>query len=464
MRLLLTSVVLLTLLVLSPASDAQEKPELQKVVSPLVGTWVSKSDVGSTMVRYRKDGWFISAHYFSAPFSLTSNSVWAVGHWALDDDSLILHRLAGSDGLELVPEKRQLALKELTANNLLIANVPSGGQAFEKMEDVPAPIESQLSGAVLKRQVYEQQKLILPEDAKKDVESYVSFLINQGRTMQYYLSPGGEFLGSIGEENDDLIGKWEKSGDFLIVSGITEKRKVAILMELKKIDGRYKIFNAEANGMAAPDIFKLTPFQKITPVNLSTGGAKQYLNAEIFNDWYANLNTISERTGVRKQATTDGMIEETTTSSKSIFKADSKTGTVKGMSKIVEKDGHYMVEIDGQYDAFLGVSFSKSRSTKSPDRYRYQIGVISKLKPCTLRWFFTSGVIPKTDEYFSEQVMTPTGGTSKTAVKRDGKFFFEANSVGKRTGKFDEAVWDELKASAEALYKMTEARVPAEPE
>ena len=247
MRLLLTSVVLLTLLVLSPASDAQEKPELQKVVSPLVGTWVSKSDVGSTMVRYRKDGWFISAHYFSAPFSLTSNSVWAVGHWALDDDSLILHRLAGSDGLELVPEKRQLALKELTANNLLIANVPSGGQAFEKMEDVPAPIESQLSGAVLKRQVYEQQKLILPEDAKKDVESYVSFLINQGRTMQYYLSPGGEFLGSIGEENDDLIGKWEKSGDFLIVSGITEKRKVAILMELKKIDGRYKIFNCHYN-------------------------------------------------------------------------------------------------------------------------------------------------------------------------------------------------------------------------
>lgn len=118
MRLLLTSVVLLTLLVLSPASDAQEKPELQKLVSPLVGTWVSKSDVGSTMVRYRKDGWFISAHYFSAPFSLTSNSVWAVGHWALDDDSLILHRLAGSDGLELVPEKRQLALKELTREQL----------------------------------------------------------------------------------------------------------------------------------------------------------------------------------------------------------------------------------------------------------------------------------------------------------------------------------------------------------
>ena len=117
MRYLLTSLVLLTLLVLSPASEGQEKPKLQKLVSPLVGTWVSKSDAGSTMVRYRKDGWFISAHYFSASFSLTE-SVWAVGHWALADDSLILHRLAGSDGLQLVPEKRQLVLKELTSDKL----------------------------------------------------------------------------------------------------------------------------------------------------------------------------------------------------------------------------------------------------------------------------------------------------------------------------------------------------------
>ena len=68
--------------------------------------------------------------------------------------------------------------------------------------------------------------------------------------MQYYLSPGGEFLGSIGIKGDDLIGKWEKSGDFLIVSGVTEKNKVAILMELKKTDGRYKLFNAEANGQS----------------------------------------------------------------------------------------------------------------------------------------------------------------------------------------------------------------------
>ena len=40
----------------------------------------------------------------SAPYSLTRNSIWAVGHWALADDLPILHRLAGSDGLELVPE------------------------------------------------------------------------------------------------------------------------------------------------------------------------------------------------------------------------------------------------------------------------------------------------------------------------------------------------------------------------
>ena len=463
MRYLLTSLVLLTLLVLSPASEGQEKPKLQKLVSPLVGTWVSKSDAGSTMVRYRKDGWFISAHYFSASFSL-SESVWAVGHWALADDSLILHRLAGSDGLQLVPEKRQLVLKELTPDKLRLASVPLGGQTFEKMEDIPAPIESHLSGATLKKQVYEQKGLILPEDAKKDVESYVSIFINQGRTMQYYLSPGGEFLGSIGEENDDLIGKWEKSGDFLIVSGITEKRKVAILMELKKIDGRYKIFNMEANGMAAPDTFKPTPFQKITPVKLSADGATQYLNVETFNDWYAKLNSMTEVTGVRKQVTAEGKIEETPTSSKSIFKADSKTGAVKGMSKMFEEDGYYMVEVDGQYDAFLGVSFSKSRSTKLPDSYRYRIGVISKLEPRTLRWFFTSGVIPKTDEYFSEQVMNSTGGTSKTTVKRDGEFFLEFNSVGKRTADFDEEVWAQFNVAAKALIEKTKDESPAQQE
>ena len=132
-----------------------------------------------------------------------------------------------------------------------IANVPLDGQVFDRLEDNPAEIESIFSSAELKRQVYEQQKIILPEVAKKDVESYISIDIKRGKTMQYYLSPGGEFLGSIGIKGDDLIGKWEKSGDFLIVSGVTEKNKVAILMELKKTDGRYKLFNAEANGQSA---------------------------------------------------------------------------------------------------------------------------------------------------------------------------------------------------------------------
>ena len=116
MRYLLTSLILLSSLVLSPALKGEDKSGTEKAVSPLVGTWVSKSNpaTGFTFVQYRKDGWFVSAHFFSAPYSLTRNSIWAVGHWALADDSLILHRLAGSDGLELVPEKRQLAIRELT--------------------------------------------------------------------------------------------------------------------------------------------------------------------------------------------------------------------------------------------------------------------------------------------------------------------------------------------------------------
>ena len=44
-------------------------------------------------------------------------------------------------------------------------------------------------------------------------------------------------------------------------------------------------------------------------------------------------------------------------------------------------------EIDGQYDAFLGASLSKSRSTKSQNNYRYQIALVSKLEPFTIRWF-----------------------------------------------------------------------------
>ena len=69
-----------------------------------------------------------------------------------------------------------------------------------------------------------------------------------------------------------------------------------------------------------------------------------------------------------------------------------------------------MAEIDGQYDAFLGASLSKSRSTKSQNNYRYQIALVSKLEPFTIRWFFTLGFVPKTDEYISENVRTPTGG------------------------------------------------------
>ena len=462
MRYLLTSLVLLSSLALTPALDGQESPEPEKSVSPLVGTWVSKSDTGFTFVQYRQDGWFVSAHFFSAPFSLTRNSVWAVGHWALADESLILHRLAGSDGLELVPEKRQLAIRELTQKKLRIANVPLSGQLFERFEDNPAEIESMFSSHELKRQVYEQQKIILPEDAKKDVESYISIDIKRGKTMQYYLSPGGEFLGSIGIKNDDLIGKWEKSGDFLIVSGVTEKNKVAILMELKKTDGQYKLFNAEANGESVLKGFEFTPFQKITPVKLSADGAKQYLDVETFKYIYAGLSSISDATGVRKRVTSDGMIEATSTSNKSIFQADPVTGMVKGINKIFEEDGYFMTVVDGQYDAFLGVSLSKARSTKSPNSYRYQIGLVSKLEPLTIRWFFTPGFVPKTDEYIIETVRTPTGRTSKTTVKRDGNFYFEFNSESKRTSDFDEAVWDQFNVEVKALLETPKEESPRE--
>ena len=464
MRYLLTSLILLSSLVLSPALKGQDKSEPEKSASPLVGTWVSKSNpaTGFTFVQYRKDGWFVSAHFFSAPYSLTRNSIWAVGHWALADDSLILHRLAGSDGLELVPEKRQLAIRELTQKKMRIANVPLDGQVFDRLEDNPAEIESIFSSAELKRQVYEQQKIILPEVAKKDVESYISIDIKRGKTMQYYLSPGGEFLGSIGIKGDDLIGKWEKSADFLIVSGVTEKNKVAILMELKKTDGRYKLFNAEANGQSALKGFEMTPFQKITRVKLSADGAKQYLDVETFKDWYANLNSITESTGIRKQVTSDGMIEATSTSNKSIFQADPVTGMVKGIKKIFEGDGYSMAEIDGQYDAFLGASLSKSRSTKSQNNYRYQIALVSKLEPFTIRWFFTLGFVPKTDEYISENVHTPTGATGKTTVKRDGKFYFEFNGDSKRTADFDEAVWDQFNEEVKALIEKTKEESPAE--
>ncbi len=464
MRYLLTSLILLSSLVLSPALKGEDKSGTEKAVSPLVGTWVSKSNpaTGFTFVQYRKDGWFVSAHFFSAPYSLTRNSIWAVGHWALADDSLILHRLAGSDGLELVPEKRQLAIRELTQKKMRIANVPLDGQVFDRLEDNPAEIESIFSSAELKRQVYEQQKIILPEDAKKDVESYISIDIKRGKTMQYYLSPGGGFLGSIGIKGDDLIGKWEKSGDFLIVSGVTEKNKVAILMELKKTDGRYKLFNAEANGQSALKGFEITPFQKITRVKLSADGARQYMNAENFKDLYADLNSIAELTGIRKRVTSDEMIEETTTSSKSIFEADAKTGAVKGILKYSEEDGESMSEIDGQYDALLGVHLSKSRSTKYPNNNRLQIGVVSKPKPLTFRWFFATGSVPKTDEYVIEEVKTPTGGRLKTTVERNGKFYFEFNGESKRTADFDEAVWDQFNEEVKALIEKTKEESPAE--
>tara|TARA_B100000945_G_scaffold321568_1_gene337053 strand:+ start:3905 stop:5299 length:1395 start_codon:yes stop_codon:yes gene_type:complete len=464
MRYLLASFVLLTLLVLSPVSDAQEKPGVENRASSLVGTWVSRSKVGDTVVRYRKDGWFISAFYFTRQYSLTRDSVWTVGHWALSDDMIILHRLAGSDGLELVPEKRKLALKELTGNKLLIGNVPLDGQAFERMEEIPSSIEKQFSGSVLARQVYEQEEIILPEDAKKDVESYVGIEKVSGRTIRFYLSPGGEFLGSIGNENDDLIGKWEKSGDFLIISGVTEKQKLAILLELRKIEGQYKLFNVEQNGEQRPAGLNTSPFQKIEPVLLSIDGAEKYLQVQAFNDWYAKLSSISEGSAVRKQVANDGMIEEAKTSSKLVFKGDIKTGQVIGITKVFEEDGYYMTEVDGQYDAFLGASLSKFRSTKFPKSFRYQIGVISKLEPRTFRWFFTSGAIPKTDEYFSQQVETQAGLVSKIAVKRDGKIFLEINGVGTRTADFDKKVWDEFKASAEALFEIKKDKLPAEPE
>ena len=323
-------------------------------------------------------------------------------------------------------------------------------------------MESQLSGPMLTRYVFEQQKLILPEDAKKDVESYVSIISDEGRTMRYYLSPGGEFLGSVGNKNDDLIGKWEKSGDFLTISGVTEKQKLTILMELRKIDGLYKLFNVETNGKQSLQALDIPAFQKIKPVKLSTDGAKQYLKVEAFSDWYAKLNSISESSVVRKQVTNDGAIEETKTTSKSVFQGDTKTGTVKGITKFFEEDGYYMIEVDGQYDALLGVSLSKSRSTKFPKTFRYQIGVISKLKPRTFRWFFTSGAIPKTDEYFSQQVVTQTGRVSKTTVQRDGKFFLESNGVGTRTGDFNPQVWNEFKAAANALFEVNKEAIPAE--
>ena len=391
--------------------------------SGLIGIWQHESRIGNTYINFRKDYWYVAVHIWSD----TQSALVTAGHWAEHDGKLVLQRLGGGDELEKVAPKRSITVSEVTDDSLVLGRVPLQGERYKKLDEF-----DYFNDAHLVKLLYTQFKIVLPEEPALEAETHVSMI--GGRTrIHLYLAPGGEFLGRVRDGKDPLKGKWEKSGDFLTISGVTEKDKVAILMELKMTNGKYKLFNFEANGEQSAVALNSPPFEKVSFIEVSADDAEPELEVKFFKQLYGYL------TGHSKSIFSDtvyreGNKEEAEHYWEDVVKADVNSGEVTVYSKYLGKeagnDGTALniTNTQGHFSAFFGAHLTRNKNIRR-DKDRLGIGVITNKSPITTQWYSAKGSFPAGDEQFRESVRLADGSSTSTfRLKRNGKLFVESSS------------------------------------
>lgn len=452
MRSLMSLFVFVVLFLTSPHANAwQQTPEAKSRSQRLVGIWQHESRIGNTYLKFRKDHRYVAVHIWSD----TESALVTAGHWAEHDGKLVLQRLGGGDELEKVAPKRSITVSEVTDDSLVLGRVPLQGERYKKLEEF-----DYFNDAHLVKLLYTQSKIVWPEEPALEAETHVSMI--GGRTrIHLYLAPGGEFLGRVRDGKDPLKGKWEKSGDFLTISGVTEKDKVAILMELKMTNGKYKLFNFEANGEQSAVALNSPPFEKVSSIEVSADDAEPELEQEFFKRMYQNL-TGHTKTNVFDTVYRDGNKEEFEHYWEDVLKADVESGEVTVYSKYLgmeaENDGTAlsMTHVKGHFSAFFGVHLTRNKNIRR-DKDRLGIGVITNKSPMTTQWYAAKGSIPAEDEQFRESVRLADGSRKSTfRLKRNGELSVESSSES-RDIESDKSV-DEILQEFKAAYEEMKAQ------
>ena len=424
MRNLLPLCLLASLFVVSPNAHAwQQTPEADPGSQRLIGIWQHESPIGNTHFHLRKDHWYIGVHNWKE----TKSRLLTVGRWTEHDGKLVLQRLGAGDELEKMAPKRSITISEVTEDSLVLGRVPLQGERYKKVEEFGF-----LSNANAYKLLYDELGLVIPEEPVLEAETYVSLIAGRTR-IHLYLAPGGEFVGRVRDGKDPLKGKWEKSGDFLTISGVTEKDKVAILMELKMTNGKYKLFNFEANGQHSAAALNTPPFEKVSSIEVSADGAEPELEVKFFKQLYGYL-TGHSKSQVSDTVYREGNKEEAEYYWEGVLKADVNSGEVTVYSKYLGKEAGNdgtalnMTHTQGHFSAFFGVHLSRNKNIHR-ETDRLGIGVIMNKSPITTQWYSAKGSIPAEDEQFRESIRLADGSSTSTfRLKRNGELFVESSS------------------------------------
>ena len=449
MRIRMPITLLLTLFV--TCTELRGQQDVQKPISlkkGLIGFWNSESPSGESYVLLRKDGWFWGLHKYSdTMISLVG------GHWDTDGSKMIVQRLWGDKAFDLVPEKRSLAFSIDGIDSFTLGNWPLGGQKFERCVDVPENVGRMLQYKGFSEFVYKQYGILIPPESQKDTVIYTSALLSN--RIFIYLLADGKFRWTDGR-NQEYSGTWKKSGDLLQLNGKPDN--MTLFFELKKVDGLFKMINAELNGQNIPIDRLPPPFQKHDNISLAAIESIPEPAPKFFKELYQYIHGRTESKAIRTRSEEEQETSETERL-ESLFNTDVNTGVINTYAKRFDEVGTLkgMAKSRVSYNPLFGVHFSIQHIqpvSKEPRTF-YQIAITTKQDPITTRWSNPDRGLAKGVEIFSEHVrLDESNSSSKVIVKRDGKEISKTIAEVSRSGSEGFKVhWEKFKTEYAELVK-----------
>ena len=439
-RLGLVSIALTICLLFSANVAANEQDQ-----DALIGVWRFSSPNGNTYVRFRKDHWYVGLHFFDE--GQHDYGVWSVGHWGINDKSLVLQRVAGGRELDKVAAKRVIAISEVKDDRFVLGTVPFDGQVFKRVKVVPPNVGRHLTSSVRAQGVYAQTNIIFPEDPPLDVETHVT--IDGGHSpFHLYLLPAGELLVTV-RNGDDLSGKWQRTGETLLLSGVSKLTNANITIKLKRINGQYRVVFFTRNGTPVPQALTLPAFVESKRVDVDRDGALPELTA----GFYQKLNSFM---GGRSKSEVLKTLYKQAEKEKEIYhyefatKNDAHSGEFTGYARQLDEFGKLetLMRTTGHYNALLGTLMTTYQVAGDEDQ-AYRIGVITGQDPLTTEWFYPVGTHKEQDQYIMDSVMVnDLESTSRKVHKKNGKLccVYAIKTTKIIDGRSLEIIWNAYKA------------------
>ena len=413
-RMLCLASIALTICLLSSVNAGAKEQDREA----LIGVWRFSSPNGNTYVRFRKDHWYVGLHFFDE--QQHDYGVWSVGHWGINDKSLILQRVAGGQELDKVAAKRAIAISDVKDDRFVLGTVPFDGQVFKRVKVIPPNVGRHLTSSVRAQGVYAQTNIIFPEDPPLDVETHVT--IDGGHSLFHlYLLPAGELLATV-RNGDDLTGKWERTGDILVLSGVSKLTNANITIKLKRINGQYRVVFFTRNGTPVPQALTLPPFVESKRVDVLQDGSLPELTA----GFYLKLNSFI---GGRSKSEVLKTLYKEEEKQKEAYhydfatKSDAHSGAFTGYARQLDESGKLetLMRTTGHYNALLGTLMT-TYLVAGDENQAYRIGVITRQDPLTTEWFYPAGTHKEQDLYIMDSVMeNDRESTSRKVHKKNGK-------------------------------------------